>query len=43
MGKLLACSHNKYMNKADYHGGITASGAFHLAMFQYVRKITQPN
>ena len=31
-------SHNKYMNKADYHGGITASGAFHLAMFQYVRR-----
>ena len=26
------------MNKADYHGGITASGAFHLAMFQYVRR-----
>ena len=29
------------MNKADYHGGITASGAFHLAMLNMLEKITQ--
>ena len=26
------------MNKAYYHGNITTSGAFHLAIFEYVRK-----